>query len=78
MRWKDMISGCFGISDKKFAAHPLDEERAFELLKTLRKESVSWTEFSKTLADYLDDVNKSHMIEQVHKVKQYFYPWLKE
>lgn len=76
MDWKNKISGCFGLSDRSFAGHPSDEERAFELLSYLRKDHVGWAEFSEALVNYLDNCTELHTTEQVRKVEQYFRPWL--
>ena len=40
MSWKSQIPNCFRESDLAFANHPNDEERAFNLLVTLRAETV--------------------------------------
>lgn len=39
--WKEIIDGCFGIEDGKFARYPLDKERAIELFQECYKNVIS-------------------------------------
>ena len=76
MDWKDRISGCFGQTDRAFAVHPSDEERAFELLAILRSNHVGWKEFEAELVKYLNTTTKLHTDTQVERVKKFYRPWL--
>lgn len=78
MEWKGKISGCFGHELGGFASHPLDEARAFDLLTTLRKESVGWQEVADEFTNYLISkaANADFSAEQMKKVEAYFKPWL--
>lgn len=76
--WDNFISGCFGETDLSFAAHPRDEDRAFELLKLLRESNVGWrltqTGFRKFLT--AKGAAQDHIERQLEKVEARFKPWL--
>lgn len=74
--WKSQITVCFGMTDKIFAGHANDEDRAFELLKTLRAEKVGWAELEKETRNFLQDCAPSHIDVQITKMKASMKPWL--
>ncbi len=74
--WISQIPGCFGVSDKIFAGHPNDEDRAFELLKRLRVEGVGWADLEKEARAFLKDCSPSHVEAQIDKMKHAMGPWL--
>ena len=74
--WQKKIGGCFGDQDQVFAGHPLDEQRAFELLTQLRDEDVRWEEFAAELRSYLSSMPLTHQDEQFEKVHRFYEPWL--
>lgn len=78
MNWQDRIAGCFGQTDKIFAGHPSDEDRAFELLKTLRAQNVGWAEVAREIGNYLrsERCNEQHIETQLKSVSRFFKPWL--
>lgn len=78
MDWKDKISGCFGHDLAGFAAHPLDEQRAFDLLAELRSASIGWQEVADEFENYLMSKtgNAQFSAEQMKKVEAHFKPWL--
>lgn len=87
--WKKLIGGCFGSADKKFAGHPLDEERAVELLRECVKDRVSLQELLDETGCYLKvSLNfdnqpsnikeniQNHIDGELQKVKEKFEDWL--
>jgi hypothetical protein len=49
MNLTDMISGCFCGGVAPFAAHAIDERRAFDLLVALREGGIGWDKASKEI-----------------------------
>ena len=74
--WKDMVRGCFGETDRIFAGHPLDEGRAFELLKVLRDQSVGWIALEKELRSVLSGSDLNHLEDQITKARRMMKDWL--
>jgi hypothetical protein len=76
--WHSSVAGCFGETDLSFAAHPRDEDRAFELLKLLRESNVGWrvtqTEFRTFLT--AKRAVQDHIERQLEKVEARYKPWL--
>src|SRR5205823_14212311 len=54
MDWKHQIGGCFGPVDHVFAAHPLDENRAFALLTSLRVHGIAWAKVEPEFRAWLE------------------------
>lgn len=71
MNWKDKISGAFGNTDRKFAGHANDSERAAELLEAANKDGVGFRDYLAGIKAWLKSQNCSHKhIEQeMEKVK---------
>jgi hypothetical protein len=76
IEWQKRISGCFGAADKKFALHPMDEKRAFELLTQLRKEKVSWLACKQAMEAHLSDVSQEHKAKEMERIEATMKPWL--
>ncbi len=76
--WHNFVSGCFGETDLSFAAHPRDEDRAFELLKLLRESKVGWRSTQTEFRTFLTAKRaaKDHIERQMEKVEALFKPWL--
>lgn len=74
----DQIPGCFGTRDQIFAGHPLDEKRAFELLKYCRENKISLEGILDEIKRHLESekCGKPHIKEQLDSVRTYFGPWL--
>jgi hypothetical protein len=75
---KGQIPGCFGEMDKKFAIHPSDEERAFDLLTRLRKDGKGWKDTRTLIKDYLEseDVSPTQISEELERARRMLKPWL--
>ncbi|TCT27722.1 hypothetical protein [Martelella mediterranea] len=80
MNWTDYIAGCFGETDKIFAGHASEEERAFELLKILRKENEMWRKVRAEFVAYLEGnvKNEQHIRTEILKVEKYYRCWLRD
>lgn len=76
--WKKKISGCFGEKDLIFAGHPSDENSAFELLKSLRKDAIGWAETKEAINQWLasQNANAAHTSRQLAKAGEHFKPWI--
>lgn len=74
MSWKDDISRCFGIVDKRFRTHPIEEKKAKELLARLKKENVTWLEVKAEFEAFLDstECDFEHYQNEMQKVERYF------
>ena len=77
MDWKKLIPGCFGAVDCIFAMHPLDHQRAQELLVAAIKQKVSASEYRKAIKDFLisEGCSPEHIKEQLTQVmslRRYF------
>ena len=68
------IGGCFGDQDKIFATHVLDENRAKELRKLAKENSISLNEVQDIIAGYLyrSGFNAKHVMEQIKKASDFF------
>lgn len=78
MSWEKRIGGCFGDQDGNFAVHPLDEERAFDLLKILREQGIRWSVAKKEFRDFMKREKFSQAVrkEQEKRIRKKFKPWL--
>lgn len=78
MDFRSKIPGTFGAVDLKFAIHPLDAERAIELLKVCYQENVSMKELLVAVEDFLrkGGSGDEHIKEQLGEVKAKFSGWL--
>ena len=74
--WKEMVRGCFGEVDKIFAGHPLDENRAFELLKVCRDQSIGWTALEREFRSFLSGLDTSHVAKQIQRARRMMKDWL--
>jgi hypothetical protein len=72
------IAGCFGAQDMLFAIHPMDAGRAFELLRKLRREEVSWLDVRSDFERFLRSkgCGKEHIKAQIAAAELHFAPWL--
>lgn len=70
--WKTKLPGCFGTVDLKFALHPLDEERAKQMMKLAFKSGASIDDILSAIAGYLDSkgAKRRHIEEQLEYAKQ--------
>jgi hypothetical protein len=81
-----MLPSCFGCADGRFAVHPCEEQRAFELLQVIRDNSIFLDDvliaaenflkmkFSANVTDhkYFD----AFVDEQLAEIRKKFGPWL--
>ncbi|MBS9782386.1 MAG: hypothetical protein KGV43_01125 [Arcobacter sp.] len=89
--WMNMISGCFGSKDKRFAGHPLDRERAIDLLKECDKNGISLERLLDEVEKYLKnnmDFNEQtketkknmqkHISDELQDIRKKFQHWLED
>ena len=69
------LAGCFGSADKKFAYHPLDKGRAFDLLVEMNG-TVSWSELEAAANEFLDGTTAEHQEAQMQRVREAFSFWI--
>ncbi len=72
--WDAELPGCFGCTDMLFARHPLDEERAFRWLASLRSRQVGWTKAESQIKAFLESKNVS--VAQIDAEIAYAYRML--
>ncbi len=77
--WKNKIPGAFGETDKIFANHPRDIDRAVELIAAANAQGVGFNEFCTTINDWLQhncNLGPAFIDEQMERVrdlKSYFH-----
>jgi len=78
--WENRIGGCFGVVDQRFARHPCDSGRAFELLAQLRKQGICWVEVRKEFKKYLTGkgVSPADRKTEMERVRRMYKPWLND
>jgi hypothetical protein len=75
--WRSKVTECFLPGDFLFAAHPSQEERAFILLATLRREIVGWREVHDAFRTHLAAYAPAVCIdEQLERIEERYRPWL--
>lgn len=79
MPWEDNVGGAFAYQTAPFAVHPLDEQRAFNLLKDMREADASWDEVDTAFRSYLQrqSMSQGFVDEQMQEVERHFRPWLR-
>lgn len=80
MSWQDDLEACFSRLDRLYTAHVMDEGRAFELLASARRESISWNQLSNGVRDFLarDGCTPQQIEMHIADVERRFRPWLNE
>lgn len=70
---KNSIEGCFGISDKIFAKHPTDQERASEMVNTAKNADISREEIEDIALAFLYRVpcSMEHIREQMDAIHEF-------
>ena len=78
MDFREKIPGAFGSVDLKFAIHPLDGERAIELLKVCYQNNVPMKDLLVAVEDFLrkNGAGNDYIKEQLSEVKSKFSGWL--
>lgn len=77
--WKTLIAGCFGVADGKFAGHETEQQRAYELLGTLRQQNVNWEDVEEAFEDWLGKRTpnaRGHSQGEMERVRAFLEPWL--
>ena len=74
MAWDAEVPGCFGVLDKLFAVHPLDERQAFLWLTSLRKSELTLDDAEKQVRAYLASEGCGE--EHIDQLRIRFGPWL--
>jgi len=70
--WKTHLKQSFGIVDKRFAGHPMDEQQAREARKIIKRDSVSWTAIEAEITRTLKGSTPDHIQEQLAKARAFF------
>lgn len=68
--WQDKLKGCFGISDKKFGLHPLDEQRANELKAELDRDGITWAIVEVEIKRLLNGCSQDHVEKELREAKR--------
>ncbi|MBD1548532.1 hypothetical protein [Roseibium aggregatum] len=75
MGWENLVPGCFGAADARFALHATDEKRAKEAIKAAKTAGASFEDFEKEILWYCyqkvsHDGFLGHVEEQVAEAKK--------
>lgn len=70
--WKTHLKQSFGIIDKRFSGHPMDEQKAREARKIIKRDSVSWTDIEAEITRILKGSTPAHVQEQLAKARAFF------
>jgi hypothetical protein len=72
------LRGCFGANDNVFAVHPLDQERAFNWLISLRRAGATFSDAEQQVRTYLESqkCRPEFILEQLRRLRTKFEPWL--
>ncbi|MCG2626577.1 hypothetical protein L6654_08065 [Bradyrhizobium sp. WYCCWR 13023] len=76
MAYDNELPGCFGNNDLIFAGHPLDADRAFNWLGSLRKRHIGLAAVKEQVREFLTErgASAAHIDEQLSKVERRFGP----
>lgn len=70
--WKIHLKQAFGVVDKRFAGHPLDQKKAQEARKIIKREGVTWAEIEAEITRILQGVTPDHLHKQIDEARKYF------
>lgn len=70
MAWKNGISGCFGIEDKKFALHSSDRANAQKVLSEALSSGAGFAEYKAAFREWLENegCNPEHVKKEMVRV----------
>lgn len=79
MSLPEYLPGCFSEADLRFAVQPLDELRAFELLKFCRQHQINLEAVVAGVRAFLESRSCAleHIEAEVSSVTRHFGPWLR-
>ena len=77
MAWDQQLERAFS-PNLSFAAHPTDEQSAFDWLVQLRQQKVGWVEAKRQITEFLrsQTMDSAHIAQQVANAEQRLRPWL--
>ncbi|MDX9805142.1 MAG: hypothetical protein RBT87_04835 [bacterium] len=75
--WKNKISLCFGIEDKKFASGGAQQKYAGEMIKEVIENEIQWNDYISALENYMEskgysDEQKASAMKEIEKLFNYF------
>jgi hypothetical protein len=78
MAYDQELPGCFGNVDLIFAGHPLDEDRAFKWLASLRERHIGLADAKEQVVAFMTEkgAGQSLIDEQLARVERHLQPWL--
>ena len=72
--WQTHLKHSFGIIDKCFARHPMDQQQAQKARKIIKLYAITWPQVESATIHILQETNHPHMQDQPNKVRKYFKP----
>lgn len=69
--WKIHLKQAFGIVDKRFAGHPMDQKKAQEARKIIKRDGVTWAEIEAEITRILQGATPAHIQEQIAAARKY-------
>ncbi|WP_160286838.1 hypothetical protein [Pseudomonas knackmussii] len=70
--WKQELKRAFGIVDKCFARHPMDQARAKEARKLAKQAGATWSDIEAEITSILKGSTDSHVQEQLKAARAFF------
>lgn len=70
--WKTHLKKSFGLVDKRFAGHPMDEQQAREARKIIKRDGVLWAEIEGEITRILQGATPAHVQDQLEKARKFF------
>ena len=75
---KQLLRKCFGMVDRKFAMHPVEEDYARQLLDACRDEGIGLGELKEEATAWLtkEGCSEEHINEQLEQIEGKLGSWL--
>jgi hypothetical protein len=72
--WKEKISKCFGVVDKRFAGHPIEENETKIVMKEALEAGANIEDIKEEFINYVkkEISNKAYLSQEIKKIENYF------
>lgn len=78
MAYDPELPACFGGTDLHLAVHPVNQDRAFQWLVSLREREVTWPDVRQQIEEFLTEVGAGEPIIEgaIVRAERLIRPWL--
>lgn len=78
MAYDPELPACFGGRDLHLGVHPLDQDRLFQWLVSLREREVAWPDVRRQIEEFLTEVGAGEPIigGAILRAERLIRPWL--